>query len=919
MSRPRVFLSAVSVELRSARQRVARTVRTLGYDPVSQDDFPTGYGELRQWLREQIDGCEGMIQLVGDAYGAEPPDADPEFGRVSYTQFELLHAHRKGKKTWVVLIGDHCSRDHATSELDLPENAAGLEPAAVQNWQAERRKLQQAYLDWLVRENHLRHTATDDTALENIILKLRDELAKLRRTDEIRQHRLWKAVVAVLIGLLMLSGGGWWATQHLTTTVQQAAVVDAEKIRAHLLTTIEETHRQELAEAETASDWRERQKRREAADAAHAMWRMRVDELATSFAEIEARGDSTSVFRELSRILAEQGVDEAIAYMAAQKTSILQSVRTRAAAVRERNRSELEPLLRTAELYGTKGAYVESRALYAEILDVEPDWPQALHAAFWFHIEQGNRAHIYSSIADAQREYVAGDSLVRRLTELEPANTEWQRDQLVSHNKIGDVLVAQGDGEGALVAYREGLEIARTLTGRDPGNTQWQRDLSLSHDRVGDVLAVQGDGLGALTAYRKTQTIAEALARRDPGNTKLQRDVAASYTSIGDVLVAQGNRVEALAAFRRSLLIAETLAESEPTNTRRQHDVAANHQRIGDVLLAQGDRANGLAAYRKARAIAERLAERDPTNTEWKHALAVSYQRIGDVLVVQGDSGGALAEYRKALAIGQGLIDHDLANTKWQQDVAASHARVGDVLVAQGDKGDALASYRMALAISEALARRDPANLGWQHALAISHQKIGDVLVAQGDSGGALASYQMALVIAEAQARGEPANMEWHRALAASHQRIGDVQVMRCDRAGALAAFRKSLEIAEALTGVDPANMQWKRDTAVLHQRTGDVLMAQGDGAQALAAFQKSLEIHEAIATRDPANTQWQVDVAVACGKLSNHKALPVAERRELLLRGREILQELNREGRLHPNQDHVAMFDAALATLPLP
>ena len=60
MTRPRIFLSAVSAELRSARQAVARTVRTLAYDPVSQDDFPTGHGELGQWLREQIDGCEGL-------------------------------------------------------------------------------------------------------------------------------------------------------------------------------------------------------------------------------------------------------------------------------------------------------------------------------------------------------------------------------------------------------------------------------------------------------------------------------------------------------------------------------------------------------------------------------------------------------------------------------------------------------------------------------------------------------------------------------------------------------------------------------------------------------------------------------------------------------------------------------------------
>ncbi len=101
MNRPRLFLSAVSEELRTPRQAVAATVRTLGYDAVSQDNFPTGYGELRQWLREQIDSCEGLIQLVGHGYGAEPPEVDPDYGRVSYTQLEFLYAHRHGKKTWI--------------------------------------------------------------------------------------------------------------------------------------------------------------------------------------------------------------------------------------------------------------------------------------------------------------------------------------------------------------------------------------------------------------------------------------------------------------------------------------------------------------------------------------------------------------------------------------------------------------------------------------------------------------------------------------------------------------------------------------------------------------------------------------------------------------------------------------------------
>jgi hypothetical protein len=143
MNRPCLFLSAVSEELRTARKEVAATVRNLGFDPVSQDDFPTGYGELRKWLREQIDSCEGLIQLIGYGYGAEPPEVDPDYGRISYTQFEFLYARHRGKKTWVIVIGEDYRRDRPKDELDLPREAAHPDPAG---YQAERRKLQEDYI-----------------------------------------------------------------------------------------------------------------------------------------------------------------------------------------------------------------------------------------------------------------------------------------------------------------------------------------------------------------------------------------------------------------------------------------------------------------------------------------------------------------------------------------------------------------------------------------------------------------------------------------------------------------------------------------------------------------------------------------------------------------------------------------------------
>ena len=55
----------------------------------------------------------------------------------------------------------------------------------------------------------------------------------------------------------------------------------------------------------------------------------------------------------------------------------------------------------------------------------------------------------------------------------------------MSEDRIGDVLVAQGDGPGALAAYRRGLTIREALAARDPANTQWQTDVAVSCAKLG--------------------------------------------------------------------------------------------------------------------------------------------------------------------------------------------------------------------------------------------------------------------------------------------------------------------------------------------------------------------------------------------------------------------------------------------------
>jgi hypothetical protein len=178
--RPAIFISAVSRELKSARQLVANTLTFLGYDPERQDIFGTEEGDLRAVLRRRIDSCKGVVQLVGKCYGAEPPVIDEQFGRVSYTQFEALYAKAKGKKVWYLFLNENFPSDPHDEEDE------------------EKQNLQTDYRARVKTDVHLYHPLGSREGLEASVLKLRDDLTRLRRGV-----KRWAAFVAVLLVLIV--------------------------------------------------------------------------------------------------------------------------------------------------------------------------------------------------------------------------------------------------------------------------------------------------------------------------------------------------------------------------------------------------------------------------------------------------------------------------------------------------------------------------------------------------------------------------------------------------------------------------------------------------------------------------------------------------------------------------------------------
>ena len=757
--RARYFISAVSKELGTLRKKVDEVLRFLGYEVETMEIWGTESGDLRQVLRDKIDGCDGLIQLVGDAYGAEPPTPDPAFGRVSYTQFEFLYAQSRGKKTWLLIAGPDACRDTAVSELDQPGPGDRCDPAA---YQAERRDLQAAYRTARRAQAHLSHKFGNATELENAVLRLRDDSEQTRREfrawqqrlvegQERNQRRLHWGLGGVAATVLLVGAGLLWFNYSNTKTIvaQTAAQqqITTERIRAHLLTAVEDTYRRDLQAAETLADWQAREQQRQAAATQRAAQLARIEDLAASFAAIEARGEASGVFTELTRILKEQGVDPALAYVAAKRVGILDQVRARQAAARQRNRDDLQPLLTSAGLYAAKGEAEPARALYQEVLELEPEWPAALDGNRRFLIAQGDLAVVRGRLPDAGRDFAQAKALAERLIGLEPDNRDWQRNIGLCLERIGGTKAAQGDLAGALADYGQSHAILEHLAAADPSNVGWQDDLSVSLIKLGDTKAAQGDLAGALADYGQCHAIRERLAAADPSNVGWQRDLSVSLANLGDTKAAQGDLAGALADYEQCHAILERLAAADPSNAGWQRDLSVSLERLGDTKAAQGDLAGALADYGQSLAIAERLAAADPSNAGWQRDLSVSLEKLGDTKAAQGDLAGARADYGQDRAICERLAASDPSNAGWQRDLSVSLNKLGDTKAAQGDLAGALADYVQSHAIRERLAAADPSNAGWQRDLYVSHWRLADLNERRGEPQAAQAHWRQAYAV----------------------------------------------------------------------------------------------------------------------------------------------------------------------------
>ena len=161
---PLVFISAVSGDLRSARDIVKNGLLTIGCHPIVQEHFEPGYQTVKNMLRTKVEQCQAVIHLIGNHYGGEPDPASlpPGTPRRSWTQIEYDLARELGMKTYVFIFDDSYPFDPAFRESK------------------EERELQQAHRKQILNGEYLYNEVRTPDELARRVIELRLEAAELR-------------------------------------------------------------------------------------------------------------------------------------------------------------------------------------------------------------------------------------------------------------------------------------------------------------------------------------------------------------------------------------------------------------------------------------------------------------------------------------------------------------------------------------------------------------------------------------------------------------------------------------------------------------------------------------------------------------------------------------------------------------------
>jgi tetratricopeptide (TPR) repeat protein len=616
--RPLIFISAVSRELRNARQLVANTLTFLGYQPIWQNIFGTESGDLRQILRQQIDQCKGIVQLVGQCYGAEPPTADEQFGRVSYTQYEALYARQRGKKVWYLFIDE-----------SFPIDAHEPEPA-------ELRELQTAYRRRLQSDTHVFHPLTSSEALEASVLKLRDDLTRLRRG--VKQWAVGvTALLAIIAGLVI-----WQLRSQalMKTEIKSEMAKLREGIMAY------PQMEAQVRGSQTEKDPAALQERVyvELAKQLGVDAKLLREKLPRFAEDLKHAPDASDYERANAAYVAKD-------YVEAERLALQAADEARKAAP-SKPKDVLQALTLAGLAAQKHGEYVRAREHFRE---AEKLTDRARNPEEWADVQ-----YAIANLLVDQGQYRDAENVARAVVEVRAHVLGSEHpDTLRSRSQLSAALGRQGKHVEAETDLRELIKREEKVIGPEHPDT-----LSSRH-RLALTLALQGKHAAAEAEFRQVLKLREkVLGPEHPQTLSTRNNLAA-------VVGMEGKYAEAEAEHRSLLKLREKVLGPE------HPDTLTSRNNVASALLLEGNYAEAEAQFSSLIKLQEKaIGAEHPDTLNSRNALA-------DALEGQGKHAEAEAEYRSVIQLREKALGPE------HPDTLASRSGLDKTLLAEGKDAEA--------------------------------------------------------------------------------------------------------------------------------------------------------------------------------------------------------------------------------------
>lgn len=220
---------------------------------------------------------------------------------------------------------------------------------------------------------------------------------------------------------------------------------------------------------------------------------------------------------------------------------------------------------------------------------------------------------------------------------------------IAAYLRLGDAHQSAGRTKEAIDAYRRVATVAESATATNPLDPATTQSIAAATNRLCGILLAVGDGAGALTSCDTSVRLSADLLATDPKSLVLMEAAAGSRVTRANALRLNGRAEEALSEIGLGLAGLRTVLGGAPSNARAQLNLAVGLMQQAVVQLSTGREADAVASNLEAMTQLDALASADPTNARVNSLLSFLLLRQAPLLIRIGRVSDATASTRRGL------------------------------------------------------------------------------------------------------------------------------------------------------------------------------------------------------------------------------------------------------------------------------